>query len=133
MLERARFSRFVVSGGIAALVNIGARWLLDFVTPFEVSVALAYLAGMTTAFILMRIYVFERTGEAAHRQYVRFAIVNAIAFVQVWIVSVGLARLVFPAIGFAWHGDTVAHLIGVLSPVVTSYFGHKEFSFRTRR
>ena len=56
----------------------------------------------------------------------------SLAVAQVWIVSVGLARFVFPAIGFTWHDETVAHVIGVLVPVVTSYLGHKHFSFAAR-
>ena len=59
----------------------------------------------------------------------RFAIVNVFALAQVWLVSVGLARLAFPAIGFAWHAEDIAHLIGVAIPAVTSYFGHRHFSF----
>ena len=69
----------------------------------------------------------------AHWQFMRFALVNAVAFAQVWIISVGLARLVFPAIGFAWDAETVAHVIGVVSPVATSYLMHKHFSFRHAR
>jgi putative flippase GtrA len=56
-----------------------------------------------------------------------------VALVQVWVVSVGLARLVFPAVGFTWHADDIAHLIGVTIPAVTSYFGHRHFSFASRR
>ena len=41
--------------------------------------------------------------------------------------------LIFPAVGFTWHGETVAHVIGVLVPVVTSYLGHKHFSFAAPR
>ncbi|HEY8381993.1 MAG TPA: GtrA family protein [Microvirga sp.] len=123
------FIRFLMTGGLAAAVNVGTRWLLDFVMPFQIAVAVAYLAGMTTAFVLARRYVFEDSPRAPRDQYLRFALVNAVAFVQVWLVSVGLARLLFPAMGFTWHADTIAHLVGVLSPVVTSYFGHKHFSF----
>ena len=69
----------------------------------------------------------------AEGQLTRFALVNAIAFVQVWLVSVGLARLLFPAIGFTWQAEIVAHAIGVASPAVTSYFLHQHFSFRIAR
>ena len=54
---------------------------------------------------------------------------EAAAVAQVWIVSVGLTRFIFPAIGLAWHAETVAHVIGVAVPVFTSYLGHKHFSF----
>jgi len=128
--ERERFLRFVVTGGIAAGVNVGVCWLLSFVMSYEMAVALSYLAGMTTAFTLARTYVFDGEGGRATMQYSRFALVNAVAFAQVWLVSVGLARGLFPAIGYTFHADTVAHVIGVGSPIVTSYIGHKKISFR---
>lgn len=128
--ERERFVRFLVTGGVAAGVNVGCGVIFSFVFPYTVAVALAYLFGMTTAFLLARIFVFDAANGTVRGQYLRFAIVNAAAFVQVWFLSVGLARLVFPWLGFQWYSDTIAHMIGVASPIVTSYFGHKRFSFR---
>jgi putative flippase GtrA len=128
--ESSRFARFLLSGGIAAAGNVAVRWLLSFAMAYEAAVALAYLAGMAIAFLLARLFVFDHDGGAARGQLVRFGLVNAVAFAQVWLVSVWLARLVFPAIGFAWEAETVAHAIGVASPVATSYFLHKHFSFR---
>jgi len=84
---------------------------------------------MTTAWVLSRIFVFEGSGRSRTSEYVRFGIVNLVAAAQVWIVSVGLAEYVFPWAGLAWHPETVAHVIGVIIPVFTSYLGHKHFSF----
>lgn len=130
MPEWARFARFLLTGGIAAGVKVGACWMLEAVMVYEAAVACAYLLGMAAAFVLARLFVFKRTGGAVHGEFIRFAMVNAVSFAQVWIVSVGLARLVFPAIGFGWQAETIAHVIGVLSPVATSYVLHKRFSFR---
>jgi putative flippase GtrA len=125
-----RFGGFVLTGGIAALVNLVTRYAISFVLVYEVAVAVAYLIGMTTAFLLSRHFVFKASGRSWAEEYGRFAIVNAFAFAQVWLVSIGLARFVFPAIGFDWHAEDVAHLIGVASPIVTSYYAHKNFSFK---
>jgi putative flippase GtrA len=127
--ERRRFALFVLAGGIAAGVNIVSRIALNYAMPYEAAIVVAYLAGMTTAYLLNKFFVFEASGRSAGSEYLRFALVNLAAVAQVWIVSVGLARLVFPAIGFAWHAETVAHVIGVAVPVFTSYLGHKHFSF----
>ena len=97
---------------------------------FEIAVIVAYLCGMTTAYVLARYFVFERSGRAVHDEYVRFTLVNLVAVIQVWIVSVGLADFVFPRLGFTWHFYTVAHLIGVAVPVFTSFIGHKHFRSR---
>lgn len=128
-LERRRFVLFVLAGGIAALVNILSRIALNWIMPYEVAIVIAYLCGMTTAYLLNRAFVFEASGRAVASEYTRFALVNLAAVLQVWVVSVSLARLVFPAVGFAWQAETVAHVIGVIFPVFTSYLGHKHFSF----
>jgi putative flippase GtrA len=124
------FLRFIFTGGMAAVVNLLSRIALSQAMSYELAVAVAYLIGMTTAFVLARTFVFDPGERSISGQYVRFGLVNVVALAQVWIVSVGLARLVFPAIDFHWHAETVAHAIGIVSPVVTSYFGHKHFSFR---
>jgi putative flippase GtrA len=126
----AQFVRFVITGGISALVNVLVRWALSFVVGYQVAILLAYLMAMTLAFILARMFVFASATHDTLGQYLRFAMVNVVALAQVWLVSVGLAHYFFPAVGFNWQVETVAHAIGVASPVVTSYFGHRHYSFR---
>ena len=128
--ESARFLRFLIAGGIAACVNVASGVALGSVMRYEIAITLAYLLGMTTAFVLSRLFVFDAKEDGIRGQYLRFAAVNAVAFVQVWLVSVLLAHVVLPWLGWIWHAETVAHAIGVISPIVTSYFGHKLFSFK---
>jgi putative flippase GtrA len=130
--ERKRFALFLFAGGTAALANIVSRIAFNWLMPYEIAIVVAYLCGMTTAYLLNRRFVFASSGRGVASEYMRFALVNLAAVAQVWIVSVGLARLVFPAIGFAWHAETVAHIIGVAIPVFTSYLGHKHFSFAAK-
>jgi putative flippase GtrA len=127
--ERRRFVLFLLAGGAAALVNILSRIALNYAMPYEAAIVVAYLFGMTAAYLLNRYFVFAESGRTMRSEYFRFALVNLAAVAQVWIVSVGLARFVFPAAGFAWHAETVAHVIGDAVPVFTSYLGHKHFSF----
>jgi putative flippase GtrA len=127
--ELRRFILFLIAGGTAALVNILSRIVINWFVSYEVAIVLAYLCGMTAAYVLNRQFVFEASGRGLHSEYLRFALVNVLAVAQVWVVSVGLARLVFPATGFTWHAETVAHVIGVIVPVFTSYLGHRHFSF----
>ncbi len=127
-----QFVIFTAAGGIAAAVNILSRILFDLAMPYELSIIAAYGCGMTTAYLLNRTFVFAASGRSVHSEYVRFALVNLLAVAQVWIVSVGLARYVFPVVAFSWHPETVAHVIGVFVPVLSSYLGHKHFSFASR-
>lgn len=130
--ERRRFVLFLFAGGAAALVNILSRIAFNWFMPYEVAIVVAYLCGMTVAYLLNKYFVFEMSGRGMTSEYLRFALVNLLAVAQVWIVSVGLARLVFPAIGFTWYADTAAHIIGVIVPVFTSYLGHRHFSFAAK-
>ncbi|MBD9455605.1 GtrA family protein [Rhizobium sp. RHZ02] len=126
------FLRFVVSGGIAALVNILARLGLSQITSYSVAIVIAYLTGMTVAYLLMKTFVFENSGKSIANEYLRFGLVNLVALVQVWLVSMVLKRWLFPATDFNWHSETIAHIIGVASPVITSYAAHKSFTFSSR-
>ena len=110
-------------------VNVLSRIVFDLVVPYEVAVLVAYGVGMTTAFFLAKLFVFSGTGRSLHVEYGRFALVNVAALVQVFVVSVMLAKGIFPAIGLSWNAELIAHVIGVLSPVLVSYQGHKRFSF----
>ena len=124
-----QFLKFLVTGGIAALVNLLSRYALNHVRSFEAAVVAAYLLGMATAYLLARRFVFDASGRSIASEVRRFVLVNLVALGFVWVISVGLARVVFPAIGMTWHADDIAHLIGVLAPAVTSYVGHRFYTF----
>lgn len=123
------FLAFAVAGGVAAGVNWVSRIGFSLFAPLEAAVVLAYLVGMTTAYTLNRLFVFSKSGRTVGAEYTRFALVNLVALGQVFIVTVGLAEWVFPAVGFTWRPAEVAHALGVASPIVTSYLGHRHFTF----
>jgi putative flippase GtrA len=125
--------RFILTGGTSAVLNALSRILFSLVFTYEQAIVLAYFVGMITAYVLARIFVFPRSGRSAPQEFLRFALVNIVSLTQVWAVSVGLAHHVFPAIGLTWQPELAAHVIGLASITVTSYYLHKHFSFRTKR
>lgn len=125
----AQSIRFVVVGLLAGAINVLTRILVNQVTSYEVAVFLAFPVALTVAFALNRNYVFSGSRGSPAAQYLKFALINVLALAQVWLISVGLARFLFPAMSFAWHADTVAHVIGVGSPIVTSFLAYKYFVF----
>ncbi len=127
---RTEFMQFLIVGGFAALVNFVSRIIINEWVNYRIAVMLAYLIGMLTAFVLSKMYVFEKSGRHHLHELRDFTIVNIFAVIQVWIISVGLAEYIFPAIGYTFYAPEVAHLIGLSVPAVTSYLGHKYFSFR---
>lgn len=125
----AEFVRFLLTGGFAAAVNLLSRRELNKAMSFEIAVVLSYLLGMLTAYVLARRFVFKTSGRSVVSELKRFAIVNVFSLVLVWSISIGLARHLFPSVGFAWHADDLAHFIGVATPAVLSYFGHRAYTF----
>ncbi len=124
------FVRFLALGGFSAGVNLVARFALQPLLGFEQSVLVAYMIGMVVAYNLFRVFVFDDTGRSVGSEAWRFTLVNLLALALVWLISVGLARVVFPAIAFTWHAEDIAHFIGVASPAVTSWIGHKRYTFK---
>jgi len=126
----AQFIRFLAAGGLAAAANIGSRVIFSQWVALPVAVVLAYLVGMTVAFTLMRKYVFS-TGRGGIRQQASiFVLVNIAAVVQTLVVTLLLAQFVLPWAGVRNHVELIAHVVGVAVPLVTSFIGHKLWSFR---
>jgi putative flippase GtrA len=128
-----QFLRFLSTGGVAAIVNLLSRYELNKIMSFEAAVALAYLIGMLTAYVLARRFVFQASGRSVASELKRFTIVNVFSLAFVWSISIGLANYLFPAIGFVWHADDIAHFIGVAAPAAASYFGHRAYTFSSIR
>jgi putative flippase GtrA len=125
-----RFFKFIIASAIAAAANIGSRILLGMWMNYVLSIVLAFCIGLCMAFVLNRLLVFTEAAKPLHHQMLWFIVVNLAAVVQTLCVSLLFARVFFPMLGFAWHVDTAAHAIGVAAPVITSYLGHKHFTFR---
>jgi len=126
----SQFARFLVAGGIAAIVNLVSRKLLASWLSYSAAIVVAYLFGMLTAYVLTRRYVFGPGTGSTIRSAIRFAAVNAVAVAQTWGVSLLLARHVLPALGIHRHTEDLAHLVGVAVPIATSYIGHRVWTFR---
>jgi putative flippase GtrA len=127
------FLRFILAGGIAALVNFGSRFLYSMAVGYLPAVTLAYLTGMATAFVLNRRFVFDAQASGLKRQLTGFALVNLVAIMQTLLISYLLARWILPLTGMrAATAEALAHLAGIVVPVFTSFLGHKYFTFQDK-
>jgi putative flippase GtrA len=127
---RRQFLLFLAASGTAALANFGSRILLGTVLPYVPSIVLAYLVGMLTAFVLNRAFVFRDSRTHLRHQAFWFVAINVAAVLQTIVVSLLLARWLLPALGITWHVETLAHAVGVVVPVFSSYLGHRHITFR---
>ena len=125
-----QFIGFLVTGGIAAVVNFSSRIVYNLYCSFSTAVILAYITGMVTAFILAKVFVFKKSSQTIHKSVLIFTLVNIVAAAQTWLFSMGLDYYVLPSIGVQRYAPELAHAIGVVFPVFTSYIGHKRWSFK---
>jgi putative flippase GtrA len=125
-----QFLLFLIAGGVAAAANFGSRFLFSLFFEYAFAVVFAYLVGMLVAFLLMRESVFSASNAPLAPQVAKFIAVNALAALQTLVISLLLARWVLPAVGIIDHAEALGQLVGVFVPVITSYFGHKFFTFR---
>jgi putative flippase GtrA len=123
------FLKFLLAGGLAAIVNIASRVLYNIKLSYIFSIILAYLTGMLTAFLLNRYFVFNAYHGLIKRQMIFFILVNLFAVAQTIFISLLIARWLLPAFGLYEHAELFAHMAGVTVPVFTSFLGHKYFSF----
>ncbi len=109
---------------------MGSRFLFSEIVPFEAAVTLAFFVGCLFGFFLMRFLVFDGTGKPVLPQAGKYIAVNFFALTQTLLTSLFLAHFLLPMFGITDHAEALAHLVGVIVPLVTSYFGHKFFTFR---
>jgi len=129
-LALKRFAHFLLCGGVAAALNWGSRILFSELVPFHVAVVFAFLVGMLSGFTLMRVFVFNGVGKPIVPQLGKYVAINLFGLTQTLVISLVLATWLLPYFGVAENKEALAHLVGVLFPVMTSYCGHKFLTFR---
>jgi putative flippase GtrA len=131
---RSKLLRFALTGGVAALVNWTVGRLLRVPFDIHVAVVVGYLAGLITAFLLARAFVFEPSGRSPASEGARFAAVNVVSLCIVWLVTISLSQYLFPWLGYVSPAaEGVAHAIGIAAPIFPSFLMHRYFSFAPRR
>jgi len=125
-----QFMLFLLVGGSAAVVNFLVRFVFDDFMSYGLAVICSYITGMILAFVLMRFFVFGITEKGLKKEFLLFVSVNIFAIFLTWGVSVSLAEYVFPTVSFEWYRYEIAHIFGIMIPAISSYFGHKKFTFK---
>jgi len=133
LLLKSEFTRFLLVGGFAAFVNFLSRMAYSQFLSYRWAVFIAYITGMITAYLLSRLFVFQQSGKHPAHELLYFSLVNLAAVIQVWGISVGLAEYYFPHVQFNFYPEESAHAISLMIPVISSYFGHKFFTFKQKQ
>jgi putative flippase GtrA len=54
---------------------------------FSSAVIFAYITGMITAFVLVKLFIFKESQQSVHRSAAFFVLVNVVAVLQTWTVN----------------------------------------------
>ena len=130
-----QFVRFLIAGGIAALVNFGVGYCLAPLLGYELDVVAGHLSGMLVAFLLFKKTVFERecvekSSNSTPMEVLVFIGVNGFALLQTLVVFVLLRDYMFPLTAYLYYPTILARLIAIGVPVITSFLLHKHFTFK---
>lgn len=134
-LLSAQFLRFVLANSFAAGVNILTRFLGSLVMLDAWAVVAGFCAGLSTSYLLCRVFVFQAVSRASMAEVLRFTVINLLALALTWLVyQLSLQWLVSAQIGSATNPTlrTSAHALGVAAPVLFSFVAQKTFTFRQR-
>jgi putative flippase GtrA len=130
--EKDERFRFLVAGGLAALLNWLARFPLDLMMPFEASVVLAMAIGMVCGFLLYRAWVFPGSDRPLIVQVRDFVLVNLIGQAVMVAVSIVLRWILLAASLREIVAPAVAHAAGISIGAAANFLGHRHITFRNR-
>lgn len=124
--------RFLVAGGLAALVNWLVRFPLELVMPFMPAVLVALAVGMTSGFLLYDRWVFPGSVRPLATKIRDFIAVNVLTQAVMLVVTIGLREIALLAGIPAVTAGAGAHLVGIGAGALVSYIGHRAVTFRNR-
>lgn len=125
-----QFGRFVVAGGIAALLHWLSRFLFNLFMSYALAILAAYAVGMTIAFVLNKRYVFPYSRRPVAAEVSFFVLFNVAAFPFVWVAAYVLGEQVFPGFMPRQLALALGHGCAVALPVLVTFVLHKSITFR---
>ena len=126
-----QFFGFLVVGGVAALLHWLTRILLSVWLSFSSAVIIAYVIGMSVAFLLNSYFIFPRSEKARHAQARDFIWVNLSFFPIVWLASLMINHFL-KLIGMVSHTEELAHALAISLPMFATFLIYKFFTFKDK-
>ena len=123
---------FLFIGTFTALINLLSRIFYNNYMSFPNAVIMAFLTGMIVGFILYKIFVFKKSIHSTFKEIYLYIMVNFVTIIQTYLISVGLEKYLFPYIEFEYYPKFIAHIFGVAIPALSSFIGHKYFTFKSK-
>jgi putative flippase GtrA len=121
--------RFIIAGGIAALVNWLVRFPIELAVPYFAALLLATSIGMACGFLLYRSWVFPGSARSLAGQIRDFILVNLTGqATMLGIATIARQLLLTIEVGPLIAG-AVAHALGIGLAAIINYLGHRHLTF----
>jgi len=122
-------ARFLVAGGLAALVNWLVRFPIELAVPYFVALLLATSIGMTCGFLLYRSWVFPGSTRSIADQIRDFILVNLTGQATMLGIATIVRQLLFVVEIGPFIAGAVAHALGIGAGAIVNYLGHRHLTF----
>jgi putative flippase GtrA len=136
-LQRARslylsgqFGRFLLAGGVAALVNWLSRFAINLVMSYAAAIVAAFAVGMTVGFVLNKRFVFPYSRRPVAAEASFFVLFNLAAFPIVWVIAFLLGERLLPGLLPQQLALALGHGCAVAVPALVNFVLHKFITFR---
>jgi energy-coupling factor transport system substrate-specific component len=124
-------ARFLVAGGLAALVNWLVRFPIELVVPYFAALLLATSIGMTCGFLLYRSWVFPGSSRSIADQVRDFILVNLTGQATMLGIATIVRQLLFVVEIGPLIAGALAHALGIGAGAIVNYLGHRHLTFST--
>jgi putative flippase GtrA len=133
-IDVREFARFFLSGVTATIGNMAAVWLARHFLSYETALLAGIAAGITVSFTLSKVFAFRsRPWNRAFGEAARFLIVWGTGCGIYWVLAMFVRGFLLAHGVPAQAAEPAGILIGSGSMMVTSYCGHRFFTYRTYR
>jgi putative flippase GtrA len=131
-IDVREFARFVLSGVTATVGNMLTVWLTRRFLSFDIALLAGIAMAIAISFALSKFFAFRsRSWNRTVGEAVRFLIVYATGCTMYWMVAV-VVRMLLLAHGVAVEAaEPGGILVGAGTMMLTSYCGHRVFTYRT--
>lgn len=131
-IDHRELIRFVITGGIATVGNMSTVWVARGFVSFQTALIFGIAAGMSFSFLLSKFFAFRsRQWSSAAGEAYRFLIVYGFGLIVYWLAAVWMRAVLRTAGAPLFAAEMVGVLCGAGLMVVTGYFGHRFFTYRT--
>ena len=129
--DKHEFVRFIVTGCVATVCNMAVVWFARSSLTVSASFVCGLVAGMCASFLLMKTFAFRSKGwNSVKGEAARFLVVYAVGTAVYLVAALATERLLSAAslpLRLAALGGVLS---GGLLMAITSYAGHRHFTYR---